>query len=69
MLGIYTRLILVVSGGGSAATRLAGKLRSPAVPASVNPPRNRRRLKCRAYWVLMSISLLASGQCDTWNAV
>jgi hypothetical protein len=58
MFGTWTSLILLVSGGGFAATHLAGKPRSPAVPASVIPLRNLRRLNVRACWVLMSTSLL-----------
>src|SRR5215510_11592433 len=57
MLGIRTSLILVVSGGGSAATGLGRRPRSPAVPASVSPPRNLRRLNRRACWILMGTSL------------
>jgi hypothetical protein len=41
MLGTLTSLIRVVSGGGSAAARLGCQPRTPAVPASVSPRRNR----------------------------
>src|SRR6266851_5981125 len=68
MLGVWTSVIFVVSGGGSAATRLACRPRSPAVPASVNPPRNLRRLNRLACWVHMGTSLPDSSQCDTENA-
>ena len=37
-------LSVVTSGGGSAVAGLGCKPRSPAVPASVTPPRNLRRL-------------------------
>ena len=47
---------------------LAVQPSSPAVPASVIPPRNRRRLNRRACWVLTGTSLPRSGQCDTENA-
>src|SRR5712692_5385274 len=68
MLGVWTSVIVVVSGGGSAATRLACRPRSPAVPASVNPSRNLRRLNRLACWVRMGTSLPDASQCDTWNA-
>ena len=68
MPGILINLIVVVSGGGSAATGLGRRPRSPAVPASVNPSRNLRRLNRLAYWVLMGTSLPDTGQCDTENA-
>src|SRR5712692_3098904 len=66
--GVLTSLIRVVSGGGSAVTGLGCTPRSPAVPASVNSPRNLRRLNCRACRVLMGTSLPDAGQRDTWNA-
>ena len=53
MLGLRTSRIVVVSGGGSAAIGLGYTPRSPAVPASVTPPRNLRRLNCLACWVLI----------------
>src|SRR6266853_5970886 len=65
----WTSLSVVVSGGGSAGAGLGCKPRNPAVPTSVNPPRNLRRLNCLACWVLMGISLPAADQCDTENAV
>jgi hypothetical protein len=68
MAGLRTNRSVVVSGGGSAATGLGYKPRSPAVPASVNPLRNLRRLNCRAYWVLIGTSIPDTGQCDTSNA-
>src|SRR5262245_27286005 len=68
MLGIRTSLILVVSGGGSAATGLGCTPRSPAVPASVNPSRNCRRLNRLACWIRMGTSLPDAGQCDIENA-
>jgi len=66
--GIWTSLSVVVSGGGSAATSLGCKPRSPAVPASVNPSRNSRRLNRLACWILMGTSLPDPGQRDTKNA-
>ena len=41
-------VVVLISGGGSAATGLGYTPRSPAVPASVTPPRNLRRLNGRA---------------------
>ena len=41
---------LVVSGGAAVAD-LGCRLRSPAVPHSVTPPRNLRRFICLACWV------------------
>src|SRR6266511_1078405 len=64
MPGFLDSLTLVVSGGGSAATGLGYQPRSPAVPASVTPPRNLRRLNGRAGWVLIGPSLPDTGQCD-----
>src|SRR5262245_34353761 len=68
MAGTRPSLSLVVSGGGSAATRLACTPRSPAIPASVNPPRNLRRLNCRACWLCMGTSLPDADHDDTENA-
>ena len=56
MLGVRTNLSVVVSGGGSAATGSGRSARSPAIPASVNPPRKLRRLICRACWIRMGTS-------------
>ena len=64
MLGIRTSRIRVVSGGGSAAARVGCQPRSPAVPASVIPRRNLRRLNGPAYRVCMRTSLPNDGQCD-----
>src|SRR5262245_29285445 len=58
----------VVSGGGSAALGLRGTPRSPAIPASVTCPRNRRRLNGLACWIRMEPSLLDAGQCVTEHA-
>jgi hypothetical protein len=68
MLEVCPSRILVVSGGGTAATGLARRPRSPAVPASVTPPRNLRRLNGRACWILMRTFLSDAGQYDTENA-
>src|SRR5262245_43830386 len=68
MLGIRTNLSLVVSGGGSAATGLGCTPRSPTIPASVNPPRNLRRLNRLTCWVFMGTSLPNAGQCDPETA-
>src|SRR5262245_61790583 len=43
--GVLMSLSLVVSGGGSAPSVLAGTPNSPAVPASVRPLTNCRRVK------------------------
>ena len=59
--GYWASLSRVVSGGGSAATGLGCTPRSPAVPASVNPPRNLRRLNGRACWLCMGTSLPDAG--------
>jgi hypothetical protein len=53
MLGIRTSRILVVSGGGSAASRLGCRPSSPAVPARVNRPRNARRVQPSACGALI----------------
>jgi hypothetical protein len=50
--------IFVVSGGGSAATGLGCKPRSPAALATVSPPRNARRLKPAVRGVLIAASSL-----------
>src|SRR6266540_668981 len=68
MAGLRNHLIVVVSGGGSAALGLEWRPRSAAVPASVNPLRNFRRLICLACWIRMGTSLLEAGQYDTENA-
>jgi hypothetical protein len=68
MLELWGSLSRVVSGGGSAATGLGYQPRSPTVPASVTPLRNRRRLNGRACWVLMGTSFPEAGQRDTANA-
>src|SRR5437899_1978865 len=68
MLAVRASLSAVVSGGGSAATGLGCKPRSPAVPASVNPPRNFRLLNRRACWGLIGTSLPNGSQYDTENA-
>src|SRR5262245_34744976 len=60
-------LIRVVSGGGSAATGTGDTPRSPAVPASVTPPRNLRRLNGRACWICMGTYLLDAGRCNPGN--
>jgi len=44
-LGLSPILIVVVSGGGSAATCSVWRPRSPAVTARVSPPTNCRRLQ------------------------
>src|SRR5689334_6618344 len=67
MAGLCTHLIVVVSGGGSAAPSLGYTPRSPAVPANVTPPRNLRRLSRRVCWRLMETSFPDAGQCDTKN--
>ena len=54
--GAVTSVSLVVSGGGSAATSLGFRPRSPAVPASVSPPKNFRRLKPSPCLLIMGIS-------------
>jgi hypothetical protein len=59
MLGIWTSLILVVSGGGSAATDLGLRLSSPPVPASVSPSKNCRRLNPVMRWLSMEASVLS----------
>ncbi len=48
MLVVRASLSIVVSGGGSAAAELGRIPRIPAVPVSVTPPRNLRRLNRRA---------------------
>src|SRR5262245_14353612 len=48
MAGLCTHRIVVVSGGGSAATGLGCRPRNPAAPASVTPPSKLRRLNRRA---------------------
>src|SRR2546427_7732158 len=68
MTGRFRSVSCFVSGGGSAVTGLGCKPRRPAVPASVNPPRNLRRLNGRACWIVMGTSLPEIGQCDTENA-
>jgi hypothetical protein len=68
MAGVLGSLSVVVSGGGSATTGLGDRPRRPAVPASVSPPRNLRRLNGRACCVLMGIPLPEAGQYDTENA-
>ena len=68
MAGLCTNRSVVVSGGGSAATGLGCRPRSPAVPASVSPLRNLRRLNCLACWGLIGISIPDTGQCDPKNA-
>src|SRR4029450_13831721 len=60
---ICTSLMVVVSGGGSAATGLGRQPSSPADPASVKLPRNLRRLHRRVGWVLIGISLPDAGPC------
>src|SRR5712691_11249397 len=67
MAGLRNHRIVVVSGGGSAAPSLGYTPRSPAVPASVTPPRNLRRLNGLACWVFMGTFLPDAGQCDTEN--
>jgi hypothetical protein len=59
----------VVSGGGSAAADPGDSLSSPAVPASVTPFRNRRRLNGLAWWILMGTFLPEARQYDTENAI
>src|SRR5262249_10895894 len=56
-------LIFVVSGGGSAATGLGCQPRSPAVPASVNPPGNCRRLNRRACCLRRRTSFPDASRC------
>src|SRR3989442_783018 len=68
MPGSRPSLSRVVSGGGSAATGLGCTPRSPAIPASVTPPRNRRRLNRRTCWLHMRTSLPDVGHDDTEDA-
>jgi hypothetical protein len=55
MLFVWERgdLILVVSGGGTAATGRGLRPSNPAVPARVSPRKNARRFQDVASWVLM----------------
>ena len=48
--------------------RLWAQSEEPAVPTSVNPPSNRRRLNGLVCWLRMETSLLDAGQCDMENA-
>src|SRR5262249_32289191 len=66
--GEWTRRTFVTSGGGSAATGLGCTPRSPAVPVSVKPRRNLRRLHTLACRIGMGIFLPDAGQCDPENA-
>src|SRR6266699_2656126 len=63
-----TSVSFVVSGGGSATAGLGLRPRSPAVPASVSPPKNARRLHRCVCWLRMDTSLPDAGQADTENA-
>src|SRR6266508_2257206 len=68
MLGSWTSLSVVVSGGGSAAVGLGPRPRNPAAPARVSPPRNLRRLNGLACWVLMGTSFPFTGPGAPENA-
>src|SRR6266705_3076278 len=63
-----TSVSFVVSGGGSATAGLGLRPRSPAVPASVSPPKNARRLHRCVCWLRMDTSLPDAGQSDTEHA-
>ena len=69
VLGTFVSRSRVVSGGGSAAVNLGcrGPRRGPAVPSSVIPPRNLRRLNGLACWILISTSLPEASQYDSAN--
>jgi hypothetical protein len=56
MAGLRNHLIVVVSGGGSAALGLDYRPRIAAVPARVSPPKNFRRLQLAACGARMGTS-------------
>ena len=57
---VLSSRIVVVSGGGSAATCSAWSPRNPAVPASVSPPTNFRRLQSLRRSLMKTSSNLAT---------